>query len=143
MVIDQISVFVENKQGALRDILRILTDGKIDLRAISIADTSDFGILRMIVSDPDDVLRLLQNKGVTASKTQVTGCKLPDQPGALYTVLSTLDDAGISVEYVYAFITRNAENAYVILRVEDNAAAQKTLLAAGHALIDPNEIYSL
>jgi hypothetical protein len=123
--------------------MKILADGKIDLRAVSIADTSDFGILRMIVSDPDGVLKLLRNNGVTASKTQVTGCKLPDRPGALYTVLSVLDGAGISVEYVYAFITRNAENAYVILRVENNEAAQKALLAAGHSLIDPKEIYSL
>ncbi|MCL1807014.1 MAG: hypothetical protein FWG31_04860 [Oscillospiraceae bacterium] len=143
MFIDQISVFVENKQGALKDILKILADGKIDLRAISIADTSDFGILRMIVPNPDGALELFRSKGVTASKTQVTGCKLSDTPGSLYHVLNTLHDAGISVEYVYAFITRKDEDAYVILRVEDNDAAQKTLLAAGHSLIDPHDLYGI
>lgn len=143
MIIDQISVFVENKQGALSDILGILAEEKIDLRAISIADTSDFGILRMIVPDPDGTLALFRSKGITASKTAVTGCKLPDAPGALYTVLKTLCDAGISVEYIYAFITRRDEDAYVIVRVENNDKAQEVLQKAGHIIVDPKEIYSL
>jgi hypothetical protein len=141
--IEQISVFTENKQGALSNILGILAEGNIDIRAISLADTIDFGILRMIVSNPCAALELLKSKGATASKTEVTGCKMRDEPGSMYQILNTLDSAGISVEYVYAFITRNKDDAYVILRVEDNKAAQKALLAAGHSLIDPNEVYSL
>ena len=143
MVIEQVSVFVENKKGALSDILGILAEGKIDLRAISIADTNDFGILRMIVPDPGRALELFKSKGVTASKTAVTGCRLPDEPGALHKVLQTLCDAGISVEYIYAFITRKNEDAYVIVRVEDNDLAQSVLEKAGHTLISPNEVYGL
>ncbi|MDR1691736.1 MAG: hypothetical protein LBR72_00105 [Oscillospiraceae bacterium] len=141
MVIEQISVFVENKQGALSEVLEVLAEGKIDLRAISIADTSDFGILRMIVPDPDKTLALLKAKGITASKTEVTGCKLPDEPGALYRVLKTLE--GISVEYIYAFLTRRDEDAYVIIRVEDNERAQEVLRAAGHTIIGSEDVYSL
>jgi hypothetical protein len=143
MVIDQVSVFVENKQGALKDILDVVADAAIDIRAISIADTTDFGILRMIVSDPVKALDLLRGKGITVSMTEVTGCKLPDKPGALRDILSVLHDKGISVEYIYAFVTRRAEDAYVILRVEDNGAAQQALLAAGFTLADPKDIYSL
>jgi hypothetical protein len=133
MLIDQISVFVENKKGALKDILGILAEGNIDLRAISIADTSDFGILRMIVSNPGKTLELLKSKGVTASKTAVIGCKLQDQPGALYQVLDTLSD--VSVEYIYAFIARHENDAYVIIRAEDNELAQNILQNAGYSFI--------
>ncbi|MDR0294104.1 MAG: hypothetical protein LBH95_08140 [Oscillospiraceae bacterium] len=143
MVIEQVSVFVENKKGSLKDILGILADGGVDLRAISIADTSDFGILRMIVPEPDATLELFRSRGVTASKTQVTGCKLHDEPGALHKVLSTLCDADISVEYIYAFLTRSAGDAYVILRVEDNAAARDVLQRAGHSLISQDDILTL
>jgi hypothetical protein len=143
MVIEQISVFVENKQGALKDILDVLADAGIDIRAIMIADTTDFGILRMIVPEPDKTLGLLKGKGIAASKTEVTGCKLADEPGALRNVLATLQDANISVEYIYAFVTRRDEDAYVILRVEDNALAQSVLQKAGHGIIDPKEVYGL
>ncbi len=143
MFIEQISVFVENRQGALSYILGVLAEGNIDLRAISIADTSDFGILRMIVPDPDGALALFKAKGITASKTEVTGCRLPDEPGSLYKVLKTLCDAGISVEYIYAFITRRDEDAYVIVRVEDNKQAQSVLQAAGHKLIGPEDVYNI
>ena len=143
MVIEQVSVFVENKKGALMDILGILAQAGVDLRAISIADTSDFGILRMIVPDPDGTLELFKSKGVTASKTAVTGCKLPDAPGALHQVLSTLCEAGISVEYIYAFITRRDADAYVILRVEDNIFAQYVLEKAGHVIMTPDDVAKL
>ena len=143
MVIEQVSVFVENKKGALSDILGILAEAGVDLRAISIADTSDFGILRMIVADPDGTLEMFKAKGVTASKTAVTGCKLPDEPGALHKVLKTLCDAGVSVEYIYAFITRRDEDAYVILRVEDNIFAQYVLEKAGHVIMSPDDISGL
>ncbi|MDR0325648.1 MAG: hypothetical protein LBI19_06110 [Oscillospiraceae bacterium] len=143
MVIEQVSVFVENKKGALKDTLGILAEAGMDLRAISIADTSDFGILRMIVPDADATLELFKSKGVTASKTAVTGCKLPDEPGALHKVLSTLCEAGISVEYIYAFITRRNEDAYVILRVEDNVFAQYVLKSAGHTIMTPGDAAGL
>jgi hypothetical protein len=141
--IEQISVFAENKQGALSSILGIMAEGKIDIRAISLADTSDFGILRMIVPEPDRALELLKSNGITAGKTAVTGCKMKDEPGSMYKILKTLDGAGISVEYVYAFITRDRENAYVILRVEDNAAAQAALRKEGHGIISPEDMYNL
>jgi hypothetical protein len=143
MVIEQVSVFVENRKGALKNILDILADASVDIRAISIADTTDFGILRMIVSDPDKALRLLKEAGATASMTEVTGCKLKDEPGALRNVLAILCERDISVEYVYAFVTRRSEDAYVILRVEDNVLAQEILQKAGYGIIEPDEIYSL
>lgn len=143
MSIEQVSVFVENKKGALKQLLGILADAEIDLRAFSVADTSDFGIMRMIVPNPGAVISLLKSKGITASKTEVTGCRLTDEPGALYKAVSALDEAGVSVEYTYAFVARQDGRAFVILRVEDNALAGNVLEKAGYSLLCPNDIISL
>jgi hypothetical protein len=137
MAIKQISVFVENKKGALKELLGILAEAKIDLRAISIGDTSDFGILRMIVPDPGLVMDVFKKSGITAQKTDVIGCRLPDRPGALHKVLSALCDAGISVEYLYSMLC--SRDAHIILRVDDNELAQKVLVDAGHTLTAPGD----
>ena len=143
MVIHQISVFVENRHGRLSEILGVLADANIDLRAVSIADTTDFGILRMILTDPDRAIELFRQKGITASRTEVLAAELRDVPGSLHKVLLILGEAGISVEYVYAFITRKDQDAYVILRVEDNAQAAQVLTAAGIKLLNPGEVYGI
>jgi hypothetical protein len=114
-------------------------DAGIDLRALSLADTADFGVLRVIVDDPHKALELLRAAGFVVSMTQTLAVPITDTPGGLAHVLRILADAGISVEYSYAFITRKAGNAYVILRVADNAQAQRVLSEEGvNAATDGN-----
>lgn len=139
MIIYQISVFIENKPGRLSDIVATLAQNNIDIRALSIADTTDFGILRLIVNNPDLAIQVLSEKDLAVSKTQVIGVKLADQPGALSEVLNVLRDAGIGVEYAYAFITHSKTNACVILRVEDNEAAIAALSAKNFGFIESIE----
>ena len=143
MLIHQISVFVENKQGRLREVMDVIAGAGIDIRALSLADTSDFGILRMIVDDPGKAAALFRENGIMASVTEVIAAELDDKPGALAHVLSVLAGVDISVEYIYAFITRRDQNAYVILRVEDNEAAAGALTKANISLLSPDEIYSI
>lgn len=123
MIIKQISVFVENKRGRLAEITKVLEKNNIDIRALSIADTKDFGILRLIVNDPDQTEKILKAEGFTVSLTKVIAIGIDDKPGGLASAMSVLDTHQISVEYMYAFISRTQETAYVILRVEDNEKA--------------------
>ena len=138
MAISQISVFVENRPGRLADITAVLAKNSIDIRALSVADTSDYGILRLIVNDPKSALR---SEGMTASATQVLGIIIPDEPGGLARAIKVLSDAQISVEYAYAFITPSVGNAYVIIRVEDNDKASEILKGAGIELIEQDDIF--
>lgn len=143
MLISQISVFVENKSGKLSKITGLLSDAKIDIRALSIADTTDFGILRIIVNDPEKAEKVLKENGLTVNKTKVIAVELDDKPGSLHRVLQTLSDSGIGVEYAYAFITRKNDNAYVILRVEESLSAIEILKKAGIKLLQASEVYSI
>ena len=143
MTIDQISVFVENKPGRLAEILGILGGAGVDLRAMSIADTADFGILRLIVDDTKRAQEALQNAECVVSVTQVIAASVEDKPGSLAKVLKLLSDANISIEYIYAFITRQIEDAYVIFRVENNEAATKLLLENGIKLAGHQDICDL
>lgn len=131
MAIRQISVFVENKQGSLVKITEVLAKENIDLRAMSIADTQDFGILRLIVSDTDRALQVLRNENCIARETEVVGARLRNEPGALATVVRVLSENGINMEYMYAFNGATAHHAYVVLRVDDNEKVEKLLLDAG------------
>ncbi|MCR5485610.1 MAG: ACT domain-containing protein [Clostridiales bacterium] len=142
MAIKQISVFVENRAGRLAEITGLLADNSIDIRALSIADTTDYGILRLIVNDPDAALKALKEGGHTVSATEVLGIKIPDVPGGFSKAIAILSDKGISVEYAYAFITPKVGNAYVIIRVEDNEAAEKVLCEADIKTINQDEIFS-
>lgn len=143
MLIDQISVFVENKSGRLSDITGILKEESIDIRALSIADTTNFGILRLIVDNPEKAEAALKRGGLTVSRTQVVAVCLSDTPGSLNRVFELLKDQGISVEYAYAFITRKDDAAYVILRVEDNDKAIEVLSKNGVALLPASEVYAI
>ena len=143
MLISQISVFVENKPGRLSEITGYLAEAGIDIRAFSIADTTDFGILRLIVSDPEKAAAVLKDNGITVSKTQVVAVKIHDTPGALHDILVTLHKAGISVEYAYAFITRSRDDAYVILRIENLQEAIEILQKAGVPFLMAAEAYAL
>lgn len=141
MAISQISVFVENRPGRLADITAVLAKNSIDIRALSVADTSDYGILRLIVNDPKSAVEALRSEGMTASATQVLGIIIPDEPGGLARAIKVLSDAQISVEYAYAFITPSVGNAYVIIRVEDNDKAAEILRGAGIELIEQDDIF--
>ncbi len=141
MAINQISVFVENRPGRLADITSVLANNGIDIRALSIADTTDYGILRLIVNNPEAALSVLKQEGMTASSTQVLGIAIPDEPGGFAKAIRVLADAGVSVEYAYAFITPNVGNAYVIIRVENNDKASEVLLEAGISLLDQTDIF--
>ena len=131
MSIRQISVFVENKQGSLVKITDVLSKENIDLRAMSIADTQDFGILRLIVSDTDRAVEVLKRENCIVTVTDVVGARLRNEPGALATVVRVLSEGGINMEYMYAFNGATPHHAYVVLRVDDNAKVTDMLLEAG------------
>lgn len=143
MAISQVSVFVENKPGKLLEITNALSEASIDIRAMSIADTQDFGILRMIVSDAQGAKNALQNKNCVVSITKVIAVAINDKPGSLAKVVKLLTDNKINIEYMYAFITVAKENAYVVIRVEDNEKAIKLLLDNGVELVSEDDIKKL
>lgn len=140
MAIRQISVFVENKPGRLAEITGFLAEGGVSIRAFSIADTTDFGILRLIVSDTKKAAEVLKAAGVAVSITEVVGISIPDVTGAFAKVVKVLADAGENVEYAYAFLTPEVGHAYVIVRVDDNAVATAVLKENGITVIDEDSI---
>ncbi len=131
MSIRQISVFVENKQGSLVKITDVLARESIDLRAMSIADTQDFGILRLIVSDTDRAVEVLKRENCIVTVTNVVGARLRNEPGALATVVKVLSEGGINMEYMYAFNGATPHHAYMVLRVDDNEKVEELLLQKG------------
>ena len=135
MAIKQLTVFVENRRGRLAEITGMLAEHGINMNALSIADTQEFGILRLIVDDPEKAFDVLKGNGTIVQITDVVGLKLADRPGELSKALRVLDGGGINLEYLYAFLSRADENAYIALRVEDNAAAERVLNAAGFKTI--------
>lgn len=138
MAIKQISVFVENKKGALSDIVKMISGADINLRALSIADTKDFGILRMIVSDTEKTKAALSDD-VIVNITEVVAVKMSDKEGALYTILKVLDEAEINIDYSYAF-TGSKEGAYVVLRVDNVETAEKLLKDKGFATLSDSDM---
>lgn len=143
MTIKQLSVFVENKPGRLSEITEILEKNQIDIRALSIADTTNFGILRIIVNNPDKAQDALKDAGFTVSLTNVIAIGVDDKPGGLARVVTYLASSGISVEYMYAFISKEEQSAYVIIRVEDNASAIKVLEANKVPILTTADIYEM
>ena len=142
-MLKQLTIFVENKQGSLVDITDTLAEKNVNLRALSIADTQDFGLLRLIVNDNDAAVSALADKGYVLKVTEVVGVKIGDQPGKLSKALSVLAQAGVNVEYLYAFMARTEKHAYVVLRVEDNAVAEAALTGAGFKMISEADINKL
>ena len=140
MTVKQLSVFVENKQGRLSEITGILHDTGVDIRALSLADTTDFGILRLIVDKEEAAEAALRGAGFTVSLTPVIAIGVADRPGGLTQAMMVLRDGGISVEYMYAFISRTADTAYVILRVDDNQKAVELVQKAGFSVLTDAEI---
>ena len=143
MALNQLSVFVDNTPGALSDIAEVLANADINLRALSIADTERFGILRMIVSDNRMAVSVLKGKGYIVKETEVVGVKIGDQPGKMAEALKVLDLAKINLEYLYAFCARKERHAYLVIRVEDNAKAEEVLTAAGFHMIEDADVAKL
>lgn len=143
MAINQLSVFVENKQGTILNITRAIAKAGVDIRALSVADTQDFGILRLIVSDTEKAKAALHEENCVVSVTQVIAVSVSDVPGGLHQVLEYLAQEGINVEYLYAFITVSGKNAYVVLRVENNDRASALLADKGITLVTEEDIQAL
>ena len=142
MKVSQISVFLENKSGRLAEVTQVLAENDINIRALCIAETIDYGVLRLIANDPARARRVLAERGFTVTETNVLVVEIEDRPGALARVIKALAEAGINIEYIYAFLTRS-EKAFVVFRLEKMEQAAKTLQAAGVRILTGAEIYAL
>lgn len=143
MALKQLTVFVENKQGTLVNVTDILAAQSVNIRALSIAETEGYGILRLIVDNEAKAEKLLAEAGYLIKITEVVGVKIGDAPGKLSYVLRTLADAGINMEYLYAFMARTERHAYVVLRVENNEATEAVLENAGLHIITDADVNKL
>ncbi|TYO94932.1 ACT domain-containing protein [Desulfallas thermosapovorans] len=143
MKVKQISVFLENKHGRLAEVTRILGTNNINIRALSIADTTDFGILRLIVSYPDQAYRVLKESGFTVSTTDVIAVEVKDEPGGLAGVLEILQQVNINIEYLYAFIQKATNAALVVFRVEQLDEAITVLQKNNISILSGNQVYKL
>jgi len=143
MKIKQISVFLENKRGRLFEALNVLSKAGINIRALSIADTSDFGILRMIVNDPEKAKKALENEGFTTKITHVLAVGVKDKPGGLAEVLKILYEEDINVEYIYAFVEKSGEEALVVLRTNNLDKTITLLQEKGVKLLDSKTVENL
>lgn len=143
MAIKQLTVFIENKQGTVVSLTDTLSKNNINLRALSIAETQDFGILRLIVNDEAAAEKILAEEGYLIKITDVVGVKIGDAPGKLTAALKVLNENEINIEYLYAFMARTEKHAYVVIRVEDNDRAESVLENAGFHLITESDISKL
>lgn len=144
MSVKQISVFLENKAGALQGMTQTLADNNVDMRALSLAETNDFGIVRLIVDDVYAASTVLKEAGYIHNVTSVLGVAIPDEPGGLNQVLQVLGAVGINVEYMYAFLGGvSAKHAYMIFRVQDRKAAAAALRSKGIRIVDQEHISQL
>jgi hypothetical protein len=143
MKVEQISIFLENKPGGLEEVTRILKDAQINIRTLSLADTTDFGILRLIVNNVDMANRVLKEHGFRFSKTTVVAVEVPDRPGGLHSILEVLSKNGINVEYLYAFVERSGENAVIIFRFDATDKAIEVLQKNGLTVLPGAKLYGL
>lgn len=143
MFVKQLSVFVENKSGRLAEITAIMAKASIDIRALSIADTTDFGILRLVVDKPADAEKILKEAGLTVSLTDVIAVGIPDKPGGFANAMKVLATENIGIEYMYAFVSRDTERAYLIMRVLDNNTAASVLSQNGYELLSEENLYKM
>ena len=143
MLVKQISVFVENARGKLSRVTEVLAENEINIRALSIADTTDFGILRLIVQDPEKAVTVLKANDITVKSTDVIVVEIDDKPSGLNKALVLMRDADVAVEYMYAFVSKNADKAYVILKTDDADKAVSALSAGGVNVIPAKDVYEL
>lgn len=142
MKVKQISIFLENKSGRLAKVTKVLGDNQINIRALSIADTTDFGILRLIVDYPEKACAILKENGFTVSTTDTIAVEMSDHPGGLAGILKVLDDIKINIEYMYAFVGRSNADAVVVFRVEEIDRAIELLQKKGVKLLTAQEVYT-
>ncbi|AJF06665.1 ACT domain-containing protein [Geoalkalibacter subterraneus] len=143
MKVEQISIFIENKSGRLAEVTDVLGKAGVNIRALSLADTSDFGILRLIVDKTDQAQKALKEKGFTVNKTEVVAVEVPDRPSGLCGILQILDSAGVNVEYMYAFVERCGQNAVIIFRFDDTEGAIRVLTEKGVTVLAGERVYSM
>jgi len=143
MRVEQIAVFLENKSGRLAEITSILAENDINIRALSVADTADFGILRLIVDKVDKAKKVLKESGCTVGKTNVIAVEVPDRVGGLASVLKTIEKAGLNVEYMYAFVNKSGENAVLIFRFEEMDKAIAALQNDSFVILTGEQICAL
>jgi hypothetical protein len=141
VAVDQISVFLQNETGGVADVVDVLAKAAVDLRALSLADESDFGILRLIVNDTDRAVSALKEAGFPVRRTPVVAVEIPDRPGGLAKTLNAL--RGVAVEYMYAFVRKSGEEAIVVFRFDDTDAAIETLRKAGARILEADDIKKL
>ncbi|MBN2443273.1 MAG: ACT domain-containing protein [Spirochaetales bacterium] len=127
MNIRQVSVFLENKKGRLADVTNVLAGKGINIRALFLADTQDFGVLRLIVNDAEKTLSILKDNNFVAQETHVIAVEVEDKPGGLNKILNVLSENNINIEYMYAFVEKKADNAIVIFKIDEQEKAIKTL----------------
>lgn len=143
MYINQISVFIENKPGNLAKFTNFLADNQIDIRAFEIADSSDYGIIRIIVDKPFDTITLLKDNDWVCNLTQVIGIKIADKPGTMAAVLNVLADENVSIDYAYTFVTRQTDDALMIFRVQNNEKVSALLNNNGFKLVAQEDLKNL
>jgi hypothetical protein len=144
MTIKQLSLFVENRVGSLLDVTSVLKENGVDMHAFSVAETTDFGIVRLLVDKPKQACEKLRAAGLTVVETPVIGVLLEDAPGTFHNVLQALYEAKISIEYTYAFAKNGGSHkAYMVLRVEDPEYAAEALQKAGFTLLAPGDVYAV
>lgn len=143
MRVEQISIFLENKSGRLADVADVLAKAGINIRALSLADTADFGILRLIVNNTEKAKEVLKENGFTVGKTEVVAIEVPDRPGGLGGILNALKGEEINVEYMYAFVQKSGENAIIIFRFDDIGKAIVVLQRAGVRILKGEEVHAL
>ncbi len=143
MKVEQISIFLENKSGRLAEVSDVLAERGINIRALSLADTADFGILRLIVNNTEKAKEVLKEKGFTVGKTEVVAIEVPDRPGGLAGILNSLKGEDINVEYMYAFVQKSGQNAIIIFRFDDIEKAIVVLQRAGVRILKGEEVHAL
>jgi len=139
----QISVFLENKSGRLFEACKCLAEEEVNIRALSIAETADYGVLRLIVNDPDKAMRVMTERDFTVSETEVIAVEVLDEPGGLAGVLAPLYDANVNIEYLYCFVEKSGESAIVVFRVELLDEAIRALQGSGYKVLREEEVYRI
>lgn len=142
MNITQLSVFIENKPGRLQHVLKVLSDKKINIQTLTIAEVNDFGILRLIVNRPEEAIEELKKEHVTCSKTDVLAIAIDDKPGSLAKMIDSFSSRKINIEYMYAYTQRSNDQAIMIFRFEDIELAKKALIEEGYNVMQKNDIHS-
>ena len=143
MKVEQIAIFLENKEGRLAEITEILAANGINIRALSLADTADFGILRLIVNDINKASDVLKANGFTVGRTEVLVLEVPDKPGGLASALKSIKEASLNVEYMYAFTQKSGESGLIIFRFDDPERAYSALSSSGMRILSGEEVYAL